>query len=139
MRVRHQHLQLGVAIEQTGGDHPGGVDGRVEGSPNRLVKAVLHERLVPDRQHRWMNVDHDVVRCRKLPQPFRLGAVEEGAIRAVALAGRHRNRLGAALADHLLDNGPTVLFERVCVGQATGVALIGMLPSGKRRVLEARC
>ena len=41
---------------------------------------------------------------------------EEGAIRAIAVTGRHRNRLGAALADHLLDNGPTVLFERVCVG-----------------------
>src|SRR6202051_4767405 len=36
--------------------------------------------------------------------------------RAVSVAGRHRNRLGAALADHLLDDRPTVLFERVCVG-----------------------
>jgi hypothetical protein len=52
------------------------------------VEAVLHERLMPDRLHRWMDVHHDVIRCRKLPQPFRLGAVEEDAIRAVAIAGR---------------------------------------------------
>ena len=61
------------------------------------VEAVLHERLMPDRLHRWMDVHHDVIRCRKLPQPFRLGAVEEDAIRAVAIAGRHCNCLGAAL------------------------------------------
>jgi hypothetical protein len=71
-------------------------------------------------------VDHDVIRFRKLPQPFRFGAVEEGAIRAVAVAGRHRNRLGAALADHLLDNGPTVLFERVCVGHQRELAGIAI-------------
>ena len=38
---------------------------------------VLHQRLVPDRQHRRMNVHHDVIRFRKRPQRFRLGAVEE--------------------------------------------------------------
>src|ERR1700733_7413031 len=49
-----QNLQLGVAIEQTGGDHPAAVDGRVERSANRLVETILHEHLVPDRHHRWM-------------------------------------------------------------------------------------
>ena len=39
---------------------------------------------MPDRQHRWMDVHHDAIRRRKLPQPFRLGAVEESAIRAVS-------------------------------------------------------
>jgi hypothetical protein len=65
-------------------------------------------------------------RLRKLPQPFRLGAVEESAIRTVAVGGRHRNRLRAALADHLLDNGPTVLFERVCVGHQRELAGIAI-------------
>jgi hypothetical protein len=45
-----------------------------------------------------------------------LGAVEEGAFRAVAVAGRHCNRLGAVLADHLLHDRPTALLERVCLG-----------------------
>jgi len=69
-----------------------------------------------------MDVDHDVIRFRKLPQPFRLRTVEEGAFRAVAVAGRHRNRLGAAVADHLLDNRPAALFERVCIGHQSKLA-----------------
>src|ERR1700690_2522020 len=71
--VNDQHLQLRMAIEHAGGHHPGAVDGRVEGAANRLVEAVLHKRLVPNRLHRWMDVHHDVTRFRKLPQPFRLG------------------------------------------------------------------
>ena len=62
-----QHLKLRVAIEHARTDHPGAVNGRVEGSANRLIKAVLHERVVPHRQHRWMNVGHDVIRFRELP------------------------------------------------------------------------
>jgi hypothetical protein len=49
-QVDDQHLKLWVTIEHPGADHPGAVDGRVEGSANRLVEAVLHEHLVPDRQ-----------------------------------------------------------------------------------------
>src|SRR5580704_15736860 len=67
-----------------------------------------------------------IVRCRKLAQPFRLGAVEERAFRAVAVAGRHRNRLGAALANHVLDDRPTVLFERVCIGHQRELAGIAI-------------
>src|SRR5271167_909116 len=124
--VDDQHLQLRVAIEYAGADHAGAVNGRVEGSANRLVEAVLHERLVPDRRHRWMDVHHEVIRFRKLPQPFRLRAVEEDAIGAVAVAGRNRNRLGAALVDHLLDDRPTALFERVCVGHQLELAGIAI-------------
>jgi hypothetical protein len=97
--VGDQNLQLRVAIEHAGGDHPGAVNGRVEGSANRLIETVLHQNLVADRLHRRMDMHDNVVRFRKLPQPFGLGAVEEDAIRAVAVAGRHRNCLGAALAD----------------------------------------
>jgi hypothetical protein len=89
---------------------------------NRLVETVLHEHLVPDTQHWWMDVHHDAIRRRKLPQPFRLGAVEENAFRGVAVALRHRNRLGAAPADHLLDDRPTALFERVRVGHQRELA-----------------
>jgi hypothetical protein len=124
--VDDQHLELWVAIKHAGADHSGTVDGRIEGSADRLVEAVLHEHLMPDRQHWWMNVDHEVVRFGKLPQPFRLGAVEVGAIRAVAVAGRHRDRLGAALADHLLDDRPTALFKRVCVGHQRELARIAI-------------
>jgi len=87
------------------------------------VEAVLHERLMPDRLHRWMDVHHDVIRCRKLPQPFRLGAVEEDANRAVAIAGR---QLPWRLADHLLHDGPTGLFEGVCVGRRYELAGIAI-------------
>ncbi len=48
------------------------------------------------------------------------------AIRAVAVAGRHRNRLSAALVDHLLNNGPTGLFECVCVGRRCELAGIAI-------------
>ena len=65
--VGDQHLQLRVAIEHAGGDHSGAVNGRIKGSANRLVEAVLHEHLMPDRLHRWMNMHHDVIRFRKLP------------------------------------------------------------------------
>jgi hypothetical protein len=121
-QVDNEHLQLWVAIEHAGGDHPGAVNGRVEGPADRLVQAVLHQHFVPDRHHRRMNMDHDVIRRRELPEPFRLGAVEEGAIRAVAVAGRHRDRLRAAVADQLLDNGLTALFESVGVGHQRKLA-----------------
>jgi hypothetical protein len=49
----------------------GHVDGRVEGAPDGLVEAVRNEYLVPDRRHRRVNVDHDVIGLRELPQPFR--------------------------------------------------------------------
>ena len=71
-------------------------------------------------------MDHDVIRFRKLPQPFRLGAVEESALRTVAVAGRHRNRLGAPLTDHVLDDRPTSLFERVCIGHQRELAGIAI-------------
>ena len=73
-----------------------------------------------------MDVHHDAIRRRKLPQPFRLGAVEESTFRAVAVAGRHRDRLGTALADHLLDDRPTALFERVRVGHQRELARIAI-------------
>src|SRR5271154_3555777 len=47
-------------------------------------------------------------------------------IGAVAVAGRNRNRLGAALVDHLLDDRPTALFERVCVGHQLELAGIAI-------------
>jgi hypothetical protein len=50
-----------------------------EGTAHCLVEAVLHQRLVPERHHGRVNVDHEVVRLRVLPQPFGLGAVEEDA------------------------------------------------------------
>ena len=40
----------------------------------------------------------DVIRFRKLSQPFRPGAVEEDAIRAVAVAGRPGSRIGCVPA-----------------------------------------
>src|SRR3984885_7835564 len=46
--------------------------------------------------------------------------------RSVAVAGRHRDRLGAALADHVLDNWPTALFERVCVSHQRELAGIAI-------------
>src|SRR3984957_1042832 len=49
--------------------------------------------------HRWMKMDHDIIRFRKLPQPYSLGPVEEDAIRAVTVAGSHGDRLGVPLAD----------------------------------------
>ena len=52
--------------------------------------------------------------------------VEESAFRTVAVAGRHGNRLGAALADHLLDDRPTALFERVRVGHQRELAEIAI-------------
>ena len=66
IRVDDQHLQLWVAIN-TPELTTGAVNGRVEGSAKRLIEAVLHERPVPDRQHRWRDVHHDAIRCRKLP------------------------------------------------------------------------
>jgi hypothetical protein len=47
-------------------------------------------------------------------------------LRTVAVAGRHHDRLGAALADHVLDNRPTSLFERVCVGHQRELAGIAI-------------
>jgi len=85
------------------------------GSANRLVKAVLHERPVPDRQHWWM----DVHECHSLPQtptPILPWGCRERRDRDLFVAGRNRNRLDAALADHLLDDRPKVLFERAYVG-----------------------
>jgi hypothetical protein len=87
-QVDDQHLKLWVTIEHTRADHPGAVDGRVEGSANRMSASC------PTDSNRWMDVHHDAIRRRKLPQPFRLGAVEGNAFRGVAVAGR--NRLGAA-------------------------------------------
>jgi hypothetical protein len=65
-----EHLQLRMPIEHTGGNHPRDVTGRVGRSANRLVEAVLHEYLVSDRLHRWVNMHHEVIRFRKLPQPI---------------------------------------------------------------------
>src|ERR1700722_20247204 len=53
-------------------------------------------------------------------------SAEEGALRTVAVARRHGNRLGAALADHLLDDRPTALFERVRVGHQRELAEIAI-------------
>jgi hypothetical protein len=40
---------LWVAVKHAGADHPGTGDGRIEGTADRLVEALLHEHLVPDR------------------------------------------------------------------------------------------
>jgi hypothetical protein len=54
-QVDDQHLKLWVTIERLGADHPGAVDGRDEGSANRLVEAVLHEISCPtDSIGGWM-------------------------------------------------------------------------------------
>jgi hypothetical protein len=55
-------------------------------------------------------------------QPFSLGAVSEDAIRAATVAGSHGDRLGVPLADHLLDDRPTALFERMRVGHQLELA-----------------
>jgi hypothetical protein len=73
-------------------------------------------------------VDGCAPRCHSLRQTPTaiLGAVEKDAIHAIAIAGRHRNGFGAALADHLLNNGSAGLFECVCVGRRCELAGIAI-------------
>ena len=56
-----------------------------------------------------------------------LGLSRKAAFRAVAMAGRHAAiALKAALANHLLDDRPTALFERVRVGHQRELAGIAI-------------